>query len=472
MSPFDQRFPECAAAERLVLHIQEKGLPLPPGEYAFFEWYCEDAHCDCRRALLQVISPQRPGEILATINFGWESEAFYTRWMHGDAEAGREITNASLDPLNPNSELADALLEGFRDYVRRDSFYPQQLRRHYEMFKSTQTPASPCPSPAASKTNMTPDEILRQFQNVPDKCDFAPYQTALLAAAEQRDAITPELIAALDRVSADPAHYFKRREDCLHLFAIYLLAQFRETRALDAFLRFFSLPGEQALDLTGDMVTENGAAVLVSVCGGDSAPLLRLARDEAVNQFVRGQAIDGLLVQGVWGERPREAVIADLRSLFATLPKPGDACVWAELVCAVNDFNALELLPEVRRAFAENLVDEGVIGLEDIDPAVKREPRGYTPPSREELYEWFCERNAPIDAVNECSGWLCFRADEENGEPWDDEDEDSPEAIANALLETPLFQPRGTPYIAPSKVGRNDPCPCGSGKKYKKCCGK
>ncbi|MGB4418274.1 MAG: SEC-C metal-binding domain-containing protein [Bacillota bacterium] len=21
------------------------------------------------------------------------------------------------------------------------------------------------------------------------------------------------------------------------------------------------------------------------------------------------------------------------------------------------------------------------------------------------------------------------------------------------------------------KVGRNDPCPCGSGKKYKKCCG-
>ncbi len=24
----------------------------------------------------------------------------------------------------------------------------------------------------------------------------------------------------------------------------------------------------------------------------------------------------------------------------------------------------------------------------------------------------------------------------------------------------------------PAKVGRNDPCPCGSGKKYKKCCGR
>ena len=27
------------------------------------------------------------------------------------------------------------------------------------------------------------------------------------------------------------------------------------------------------------------------------------------------------------------------------------------------------------------------------------------------------------------------------------------------------------PVKVGSKVGRNDPCPCGSGKKYKKCCG-
>lgn len=28
-----------------------------------------------------------------------------------------------------------------------------------------------------------------------------------------------------------------------------------------------------------------------------------------------------------------------------------------------------------------------------------------------------------------------------------------------------------SPIVSPDpKVGRNDPCPCGSGKKYKKCC--
>ncbi len=33
-------------------------------------------------------------------------------------------------------------------------------------------------------------------------------------------------------------------------------------------------------------------------------------------------------------------------------------------------------------------------------------------------------------------------------------------------------QKRSTTYVrAEKKIGRNDPCPCGSGKKYKKCCG-
>ena len=38
-----------------------------------------------------------------------------------------------------------------------------------------------------------------------------------------------------------------------------------------------------------------------------------------------------------------------------------------------------------------------------------------------------------------------------------------------------LLRPAGSGASAPTatrKVGRNDPCPCGSGKKYKKCCGR
>jgi uncharacterized protein len=30
----------------------------------------------------------------------------------------------------------------------------------------------------------------------------------------------------------------------------------------------------------------------------------------------------------------------------------------------------------------------------------------------------------------------------------------------------------GQPFKSAPRPGRNDPCPCGSGRKYKQCCGK
>jgi len=44
---------------------------------------------------------------------------------------------------------------------------------------------------------------------------------------------------------------------------------------------------------------------------------------------------------------------------------------------------------------------------------------------------------------------------------------DKPEDITDLEL---LLNPPQT-IVSEKKVGRNEPCPCGSGKKYKKCCG-
>jgi SWIM/SEC-C metal-binding protein len=45
---------------------------------------------------------------------------------------------------------------------------------------------------------------------------------------------------------------------------------------------------------------------------------------------------------------------------------------------------------------------------------------------------------------------------------------DKPEDITDLEL---LLNPTETRRVE-RKIGRNEPCPCGSGKKYKKCCGK
>jgi len=58
---------------------------------------------------------------------------------------------------------------------------------------------------------------------------------------------------------------------------------------------------------------------------------------------------------------------------------------------------------------------------------------------------------------------------EENGWKYTIELEpDKPEDIKDLEI---LLNPLKT-RIAEKKVGRNEPCPCGSGKKYKKCCAK
>jgi hypothetical protein len=133
MVHFVDRFPD---SDLLILHSQKPGLPLPVGEYGFFEWYCNEDGCDCRRVLFQVQPPQFPGRILATINYGWETANYYSEWMHGDPQAGREITGGCLDPLNEQSELADALLDGLRELLKADPRINKQLMRHYQLFKS------------------------------------------------------------------------------------------------------------------------------------------------------------------------------------------------------------------------------------------------------------------------------------------------------------------------------------------------
>lgn len=42
---------------------------------------------------------------------------------------------------------------------------------------------------------------------------------------------------------------------------------------------------------------------------------------------------------------------------------------------------------------------------------------------------------------------------------------------ADRRKELYLQQKKSNTVVKDKKIGRNDPCPCGSGKKYKKCCG-
>lgn len=105
---------------------------LPDGEYGFAEHYCESIGCDCRRAIFTVLSPQFPGQILATISYGWEAPEFYEKRV---GPAGREMTGPFLEPLGAQSRYAPVLLDYFERVVLSDPAYVERLKRHYRLFK-------------------------------------------------------------------------------------------------------------------------------------------------------------------------------------------------------------------------------------------------------------------------------------------------------------------------------------------------
>jgi hypothetical protein len=132
MAPFHSYVPDRAFKELRTITV--RGMPgLPDGEYGFLELYCAEPACDCRRVLINVISPTQPGKILATINYGWESVAFYTKWL-GNADDAAACQGASLDPFNPQTVYAPLLLDLFEANLQ-DAAYVQRLRTHYGLFK-------------------------------------------------------------------------------------------------------------------------------------------------------------------------------------------------------------------------------------------------------------------------------------------------------------------------------------------------
>lgn len=122
----------------------------------------------------------------------------------------------------------------------------------------------------------------------------------------------------------------------------------------------------------------------------------------------------------------------------------------AFLISPLLDLRAVEAMPAIERAFASGRVDESVLGdVEDVQIEFGLKTQREHAPKPNKLTIMGEKFRAQWQAA---------------GLPLPDATGHFPKPEADL----PSF---GTPYIAPPKIGRNDPCPCGSKKKFKKCCG-
>ncbi|MGB5834935.1 MAG: DUF1186 domain-containing protein [Thiohalocapsa sp.] len=139
----------------------------------------------------------------------------------------------------------------------------------------------------------------------------------------------------------------------------------------------------------------------------------------------------------------REIVVDYFRSLFQGRLQRASGDVWGSLVSVATDIYPAELMDEIEQAYERDLVDPFYISLRSVRDQLARQQR--------EVLQELSEQTGFInDTIAEMQLWACFR-----------------EADPIAQSAHPV---RPQPFFRGIKVGRNDPCPCGSGKKYKKCC--
>ena len=270
-------------------------------------------------------------------------------------------------------------------------------------------------------------------------------KAAIREAIAHREEIIPPLLKVLEVVARDPQSFAGDPKRMIHIYAMYLLAQFRETRAYPLLVRIFSTPGDLPMDLAGDTVTEGLESILASVSDGDMSGMASLVENEQANEYVRSAALRGLVALVACSRRSRDEVMAYFKSLFRTLDRtPG--LVWGSLASCSANLYPEEVVEELRMAFDEGLIESLFIGWENIEEALKA--------GKAAAMKRLPQRYPLIDDVeNEMAWWACF--EENKKRKWD----------------LPKVRSVPPPVKARAKIGRNEPCPCGSGKKFKKCCG-
>ena len=291
-------------------------------------------------------------------------------------------------------------------------------------------------------------------------------------------AAVPELLKITDSTLDsfdydDPAANWWASYYFLH--ALYLLHELRAPEALAVLHRLLRLDSEKTEYWFGDMLFEEVPALLARAGQARLPELLALLEDARMPLHHRLVVAGALLRLARTEPALRPAISGFLQHYLrhvvahasqATLLFPADAGTYGYdlpaylgmLLTEMQDADLRELEPEMRALHRLGLVDESIAGGEaDLD----FESRQPLPPDPD-IFDRYQQ----------------LRADPDSYSPF------HPDAAAIAARRAQAAQrqkqrsaaavlARATQRLPPAlaKTGRNDPCGCGSGKKYKKCCG-
>jgi hypothetical protein len=273
-----------------------------------------------------------------------------------------------------------------------------------------------------------------------------PYE-AVAEARSRRLELAPRFQAELTALQFKP----QDGEGCAEALLLGLLAQWGEADALGLLLARLRDSRQKAHPDGWDEWFQHASVDLMAALARTQPQrVLDLAMDLKEDEALRGTALEAWLPLLRHGHLRRETLLEALRRLQASLgPGPAwDWTGWADtaLTVAPREFEA-----EIRAAIRQGRLDPSDwMNEEDVDGAVALGWEGQQAQLAEDRrYEAF-----DLERALAHEEWF-----------WQEPDL-APELPADLQVDG-----RGAARRGASKVGRNEPCPCGSGKKFKKCHG-
>src|SRR6266436_2598631 len=253
---------------------------------------------------------------------------------------------------------------------------------------------------------------------------------ALKAASAQRVEMLPLFVEEIETYLAlEPA---ARAKPTPLFFIFHLLGEWRETSAYRPLARLLRVPGPEIDATFGDGITTTSHRVMAAVFDGDPEPLYEIILDRNADEYIRAGMCDA----------------------FVDLQPQRRNFVWVGWQSAIAMLGMSDLKILVKKAFDRGFIDSHVLGFDHFEQDLRRGIEHPGEPWRSDDHEYTLFGNT----VEELSGWYCFT--EQYGE---DQERYRRQAEANRARSQRLENPL-------KGIGRNDPCPCGSGKKFKKCC--
>jgi hypothetical protein len=321
---------------------------------------------------------------------------------------------------------------------------------------------------AAEDLETTLDRIMAELDAGVDKLP----EDALRLAKQYRDEITPRLIQAIRDATALVAAD-KPLEGEAHFFALFLLSEFRAKEALPAILEAVSLPDELPFELFGDAVTECVGQILAGLANDRWALFDEMIGNQALDPYVRIEAAVALFYLVRDGRLTRDEAVACLHKHLRQAIANRDTEIIDMLIGKLLDYGPEEARADIIDAFHRDLVDEYMIDREYAEELLDR--------GLEEFQERLegCPPTGIEDTIEELKSWAAYREPTDSDEEdWDDDllssfdllDDEEYDDVDEDTVDAQPARPT-TIRNAQPRVGRNDPCPCGSGRKFKKCCG-